>query len=108
MATFTSRARQARGGPEWLLKSAAMAECGRMKWNFAGGWTRRKNPVIYGNRRKPSTAPLAQLDRASGYEPEGREFESLRAHHIFRSIHAEPRRCRHAGRPTRSAGASGK
>ena len=22
-------------------------------------------------------APLAQLDRASGYEPEGREFESL-------------------------------
>jgi hypothetical protein len=28
-------------------------------------------------------APLAQLDRASGYEPEGREFESLRAHHSF-------------------------
>ena len=26
-----------------------------------------------------SYAPLAQLDRASGYEPEGREFESLRA-----------------------------
>jgi hypothetical protein len=30
-----------------------------------------------------SIAPLAQLDRASGYEPEGREFESLRAHHLF-------------------------
>src|SRR5580693_7602952 len=29
-------------------------------------------------------APVAQLDRASGYEPEGREFESLRAHHIER------------------------
>jgi hypothetical protein len=28
-------------------------------------------------------APLAQLDRASGYEPEGREFESLRAHHTL-------------------------
>ncbi len=28
-------------------------------------------------------APVAQLDRASGYEPEGREFESPRAHHIF-------------------------
>ena len=28
-------------------------------------------------------APLAQLDRASGYEPEGREFESLRARHVF-------------------------
>src|SRR5262245_14580078 len=25
-------------------------------------------------------APVAQLDRASGYEPEGREFESLRAY----------------------------
>ena len=30
-------------------------------------------------------APLAQLDRASGYEPEGREFESLRAHHLLDS-----------------------
>jgi hypothetical protein len=27
-------------------------------------------------------APVAQLDRAPGYEPGGREFESLRAHHI--------------------------
>ena len=27
-------------------------------------------------------APLAQLDRASDYESEGREFESLRAHHF--------------------------
>ena len=34
--------------------------------------------IVY--RGKP--APLAQLDRASGYEPEGREFESLRAHHL--------------------------
>ncbi len=25
-------------------------------------------------------APVAQLDRASGYEPEGRMFESCRAH----------------------------
>jgi hypothetical protein len=31
----------------------------------------------------PFIAPLAQLDRASGYEPEGREFESLRARHSF-------------------------
>ena len=30
------------------------------------------------------SAPLAQLDRASGYEPEGREFESLRAHHFIK------------------------
>src|SRR5271165_6883623 len=32
-------------------------------------------------------APVAQLDRASGYEPEGREFESLRAHHFPLRIH---------------------
>ena len=29
-----------------------------------------------------STAPVAQLDRVLGYEPSGREFESLQAHHI--------------------------
>jgi hypothetical protein len=28
------------------------------------------------------------LDRASGYEPEGREFESLRAHHISPDLFA--------------------
>jgi hypothetical protein len=28
-----------------------------------------------------SDAPVAQLDRVSGYEPEGRAFESLRVHH---------------------------
>ena len=33
-------------------------------------------------------APLAQLDRASGYEPEGREFESLRARHSFPALAA--------------------
>src|SRR5579859_411719 len=33
-------------------------------------------------------APVAQLDRASGYEPEGRMFESCRAHHkVKRSKH---------------------
>ena|SRR5437660_909112 len=32
-------------------------------------------------------APLAQLDRASDYESEGREFESLRARHIHFSAH---------------------
>ena len=31
-------------------------------------------------------APVAQLDRASGYEPEGREFESLRAHHLSKAV----------------------
>ena len=31
-------------------------------------------------------APLAQLDRASGYGPEGRGFESLRAYHKGETI----------------------
>ena len=31
-----------------------------------------------------AAAPVAQLDRASGFEPEGREFESLRARHPIR------------------------
>jgi hypothetical protein len=34
------------------------------------------------------SAPVAQLDRASGYEPEGREFESPRAHHLFLLSHS--------------------
>ena len=38
-------------------------------------------------------APLAQLDRASGYEPEGREFESLRARHNFNSVRASETGC---------------
>ena len=31
----------------------------------------------------PPNAPLAQLDRASGYEPGGRRFESCRARHLL-------------------------
>ena len=33
-----------------------------------------------------AVAPVAQLDRASGYEPEGRQFESVRAHHINQEL----------------------
>ena len=37
-------------------------------------------------------APVAQLDRVLGYEPRGREFESLRARHctIIKSIGTYP------------------
>ncbi len=31
-------------------------------------------------------APVAQLDRASAFEAEGREFESLRARHLIRTM----------------------
>ena len=40
-----------------------------------------KNEAAY--RLQPD-APVAQLDRVRGYEPRGREFESLRARHLFR------------------------
>jgi hypothetical protein len=36
-------------------------------------------------------APVAQLDRVLGYEPRGREFESLRARQ-FHSVYAGDRR----------------
>src|SRR5476649_385773 len=43
-------------------------------------------------------APVAQLDRASGYEPEGRLFESARAHHkiIINSSASTQRGCHRA------------
>ncbi len=31
-------------------------------------------------------APVAQLDRAPGFEPVGRGFKSLRAHHNFATV----------------------
>ena len=31
-------------------------------------------------------APVAQLDRAPGYEPGGREFESLRARQLIKNL----------------------
>ena len=33
-----------------------------------------------------NTAPVAQLDRVPGYEPVGREFESLRARQILQGL----------------------
>ena len=34
-------------------------------------------------KRYLTDAPVAQLDRATGFEPVGRGFESLRAHQIL-------------------------
>jgi len=39
-----------------------------------------------------SGAPVAQLDRASGFEPEGREFESLRARQEINKLWLYPNR----------------
>jgi hypothetical protein len=48
-------------------------------------------PEIFFALLQLRNAPLAQLDRASGYEPEGREFESLRAHHLLNSLRESKR-----------------
>jgi hypothetical protein len=51
------------------------------------------NSVAYAasGTRPETQAPVAQLDRASGFEPEGREFESLRARHLtFPTVAAVP------------------
>src|SRR5437763_5724901 len=51
-------------------------------WSCAAVWPARTN----------LSAPVAQLDRATGYEPVGRVFESLRAHHLSPNplIHTPP------------------
>lgn len=45
-------------------------------WPVIMPWSRRTPDI--GLRRMDG--PVAQLDRAFGYEPKGREFESLRGH----------------------------
>ncbi len=32
----------------------------------------------------PTSAPVAHLDRASGFEPEGSRFKSCRVHHLMK------------------------
>ena len=49
----------------------------------------RKNVDIKKQKRdnkRLNKAPVAQLDRVLGYEPSGREFESLRARHYLQSL----------------------
>ena len=48
------------------MAALAKTVAGRVKWRS----------------RFYQSAPVAQLDRVSGYEPEGRMFESCRAHHL--------------------------
>src|SRR5579864_60629 len=62
-------------------------ECAAGQWN-ADERTPVRSSACF--RFSCNLAPLAQLDRASGYEPEGRELESLRAHHPFNSLPSIP------------------
>jgi hypothetical protein len=49
------------------------------RWRTAAVNSRKEGK--FGTIGKSTCAPVAQLDRVFGYEPKGREFESLRAHH---------------------------
>ena len=44
------------------------------------------NPSLSATVRIFCNAPVAQLDRVLGYEPRGREFESLRARHLKQRV----------------------
>ena len=59
---------------------SASARGGTVRWWSACGENDEKGDDIVTVLQSPP-APLAQLDRASGYEPGGRTFESCRAHH---------------------------
>ena len=50
-------------------------------WQMGGGVAKAARGRVQWNGQPSAQAPVAQLDRASGYEPEGRVFESRRAHH---------------------------
>ena len=45
-----------------------------------------RSGVINSEIRSTAQRALAQLDRASGYEPGGRRFESCRAHQCFQAV----------------------
>src|SRR5271154_5659204 len=50
------------------------------------GLIQQANSYIFKGLPLLQCAPVAQLDRAFGYEPKGRRFESFRAHHSLLSI----------------------
>jgi hypothetical protein len=50
---------------------------------MVSGTARHSPTAASSDRMRARHAPVAQLDRVPGYEPGGREFESLRARHIF-------------------------
>ena len=52
---------------------------------------RAKSSVQGSNPCLSAKAPLAQMDRASDYESEGRGFDSLRAHQLLREVRPQQR-----------------
>src|ERR1700683_4620456 len=76
-----------------MVSAAEARRGGSWWWVSLGGTKPRQLPpglesfILEGLQserfqRSALCAPVAQLDRATGYEPVGRAFESLRAHHF--------------------------
>ena len=69
----------------WLVylpacwRDGRVAEGAPLLREYGGNSIEGSNPSLSANFKK---APVAQLDRVPGYEPGGREFESLRARQI--------------------------
>ncbi len=64
--------------------------CAVWRWSWdCSSPVRRTSNACYTCLVVTTGAPVAQLDRASGYEPEGRMFESCRAHHKNPHLPAE-------------------
>ena len=61
-------------GDEMVTKVEGWANCTIRSW--------RRGRMV----RSSEAAPVAQLDRAAGFEPVGREFESLRAHQKINNL----------------------
>ena len=79
-----------RSGEEARLEAVSVCQDAlRIAWraSLCGGWHSRSADLVDAKIRLPhnsaSAAPVAQLDRAPGYELGGREFESLRARHFL-------------------------
>ena len=59
---------------------------GNVGAGLLSSWSSHRRPFPVGGAQD---GPVAQLDRAFGYEPKGREFKSLRGHHS-RTAHIGP------------------
>ena len=55
---------------------------GMFDWSATAG-SEASDLSLINTYTSPCSAPVAQLDRVTGFEPVGREFESLRACHIL-------------------------
>lgn len=61
-----------------------------MTLRFCEFWLQKHMPASVLAVQYQNDAPLAQLDRASGFEPEGWGFKSLGVRHFFLKVTVPP------------------